>query len=147
VLYHHRGEVPEGEHLVPIGLADIKRPGSDVTLITYSRSLKTTLDAAEKLAGEEIDAEVIDLRTVRPLDLDALLGSVRKTHRAVIVEEDWPYCGLGAGISDRITQRAFDELDAPIRRVASKDAPIPYNRSLEGAMLPNVDRVVAMVHD
>jgi pyruvate dehydrogenase E1 component beta subunit len=147
VLYHERGEVPEGEHLVPIGAADIKRPGTDVTLITYSSSLKATLAAAKKLADEEIDAEVIDLRTVRPLDLEALLASVRKTHRAVIVEEDWPYCGLGAGISDRITQRTFDELDAPIRRVTTKDAPIPYNRALETAMLPSVDRIIAAVHD
>ena len=148
VLYHERGEVPDGEHLVPIGKADIKRPGSDVTLITYSRSLKATLAAAEKLADEEkIDAEVIDLRTIRPLDLEALLNSVRKTHRAVIVEEDWPYCGLGAGISDRITRAAFDELDAPILRVASKDAPIPYNKALEQSMLPSVDRIIAAVHD
>jgi pyruvate dehydrogenase E1 component beta subunit len=147
VLYHEKGEVPEGEHLVPIGKADIKRAGSDVTLITYSRSLKATLAAADKLAGENISAEVIDLRTIRPLDLDSLLSSVTKTHRAVIVEEDWPYCGLGAGIADRITQRIFDELDAPIRRVASKDAPIPYNRALEASMLPSVDRVVAAVHD
>ncbi len=146
-LYGEKGEVPEGEHLVPIGKADIKRPGSDVTLITYSRSLKTTLAAADKLAGEGIDPEVIDLRTIRPLDLDTLLESVVKTHRAVIVEEDWPYCGLGAGISDRITQAVFDELDAPIRRVASKDAPIPYNRNLEASMLPTVDRIVAQVHD
>ena len=96
-LSARKGEVPEGEHLVPIGKADIKRAGSDVTLITYSRSLKTTLAAAEKLAEEGIDAEVIDLRTIRPLDLDTLLASVVKTHRAVIVEEDWPYCGLARG--------------------------------------------------
>jgi pyruvate dehydrogenase E1 component beta subunit len=146
VLYHEKGEVPEGEYLVPIGKADIKRPGSDVTLITYSRSLKTTLAAAEKLAEENIDAEVIDLRTIRPLDLDTLLASVVKTHRAVIVEEDWPYCGLGAGISDRITRSIFDELDAPILRVASKDAPIPYNKGLETSRLPSVERVVAAVH-
>ena len=121
--------------------------GSDVTLITYSRSLKATLAAAEKLAEEDIDAEVIDLRTIRPLDLDTLADSVVKTHRAVIVEEDWPYCGLGAGISDRIMQKAFDELDAPIRRVAAKDAPIPYNRALEASMLPIVERIIAAVHD
>ncbi len=147
VLYHERGEVPEGEHLVPIGKADIKRPGNDVTLITYSRSLKATLAAAEALAADGIDAEVIDLRTIRPLDLDTLLESVVKTHRAVIVEEDWPYCGLGAGISDRITQRVFDELDAPIRRVAAKDAPIPYNKALEASMLPSADRIIAAVRD
>jgi pyruvate dehydrogenase E1 component beta subunit len=147
VLYHDRGPVPEGEHLVPIGQADIKRPGSAVTLITYSRSLKTTLAAADKLAAEEIDAEVIDLRTLRPLDLETLVDSVSKTHRAVIVEENWPYCGIGAGISDRITERAFDELDAPIRRVTTKDAPVPYNRELEASMLPSVDRIIAAVHD
>ena len=147
VLYGDKGEVPDGEHLVPIGKADIKRPGSDVTLITYSRSLRPTLAAAETLAEEGIDAEVIDLRTIRPLDLETLLTSVVKTHRAVIVEEDWPYCGVGAGISDRITQQVFDELDAPIRRVAAKDAPIPYSRGLEASMLPSVDRIVAQVHD
>jgi pyruvate dehydrogenase E1 component subunit beta len=147
VLYHERGDVPDGEHLVPIGKADIKRPGDDVTLITYSRSLKATLAAAEQLASEDISAEVIDLRTIRPLDLETLLQSVARTHRAVIVEEDWPYCGVGAGIADRITQRIFDELDAPIRRVAAKDAPIPYNKELEASMLPSVPRVVATVHE
>jgi pyruvate dehydrogenase E1 component beta subunit len=146
-LYGEKGEVPDGEHLVPIGLANVKRPGSDVSLITYSRSLKATLAAAEKLAGEGIEAEVIDLRTIRPLDFETLLASVVKTHRAVIVEEDWPYCGVGAGIADRIYQVAFDELDAPIRRVAAKDAPIPYNRYLEDSMLPSVDRIVAQVND
>ena len=147
VLYGDKGEVPDGEHLIPIGKANVVRPGADVTIITYSRSLKTCLVAAEQLAGEGIDAEVIDLRTIRPLDLDTLLESVRKTHRAIIVEEDWPYCGLGAGISDRIMQQAFDELDAPIRRVTTKDAPIPYNRALEASMLPSVDRVVAAIRD
>jgi pyruvate dehydrogenase E1 component beta subunit len=147
VLYAEKGEVPEGEHLVPIGNAQVTRAGSDVTLITYSRSLKATMAAADQLAKEHIEAEVIDLRTIRPLDLDTLLTSVVKTHRAVIVEEDWPYCGLGAGISDRIMQKVFDELDAPIRRVASKDAPIPYNRALEASMLPSVERITAAAHD
>ncbi|WP_165219496.1 pyruvate dehydrogenase complex E1 component subunit beta [Aquisphaera insulae] len=146
VLYHERGEIPEGEHLVPIGKAEIKRPGKDVTLITYSRSLKVTMQAAEKLAEDGVDAEVIDLRSIRPLDIDTLLASVLKTHRAVIVEEDWPYCGLGAGISDRITRTIFDELDAPILRVASKDAPIPYNRAMEQSMLPSVPRIVDAVN-
>jgi pyruvate dehydrogenase E1 component beta subunit len=147
-LYGEKGEVPEGEHIVPLGQAEIRRSGSDVTLITYSRSLIAALAAADKLAGEEgIEAEVIDLRTIRPLDLDTLVNSVVKTHRAVIVEEDWPYCGLGAGISDRITQVAFDELDAPIRRVASKDSPVPYNKRMEATMLPSVPRIVAAVKD
>jgi pyruvate dehydrogenase E1 component beta subunit len=146
-LYGERGEVPEGEYLVPIGQADVKRPGSDVTLITYSRSVLTTLKAAEALAADGVDAEVIDLRTLRPLDLDTILHSVCKTHRAVVIEEDWPYCGVGAGIADRIYQKVFDELDAPIRRVTAKDAPIPYNRTMEASMLPSVDRIVAAVND
>jgi pyruvate dehydrogenase E1 component beta subunit len=147
VLYAERGEVPEEEFVIPIGKADIKRPGTDLTLITYSRSLGFTLAAAEKLAAEGIQAEVIDLRTIRPLDMDTLLASVVKTHRAVIVEEDWPFCGLGAGISDRITERAFDELDAPILRVATRDAPIPYNRRVEASMLPSPERIVARAHE
>ena len=148
VLYADKGEVPEGEHLVPIGKADIKRAGSDVTLITYSRSLHATLAAAERLAADEgIEAEVVDLRTIRPLDLETILASVVKTHRAVIVEEDWPYCGIGAGVSDRIYRSVFDELDAPIARVAAKDAPIPYSRALESTMLPSADRVIAAVKE
>ncbi|MFM1800936.1 MAG: hypothetical protein RJA81_288, partial [Planctomycetota bacterium] len=146
-LYGEKGEVPEGEHTVPIGKANVVREGSDVTLITYSRSLINTLAAAEQLAGEGISAEVIDLRTLRPLDMDTLLTSVVKTHRAVIIEENWPYCGIGAGVADRIYQKVFDELDAPIRRVAVKDAPIPYNRKLEASMLPSVDRIVEKVND
>ena len=147
VLYHEKGEIPDGEHLVPFGKADVRRPGKDVTLITYSRSLKATLAAAEELAAQGVDAEVIDLRSIRPLDIDTLTQSVVKTHRAVIVEEDWPYCGLGAGVADRIYREAFDELDAPILRVASGDAPIPYNKHLEASMLPSVPRILAAVND
>ena len=147
-LLGEKGEVPDDpDFLVPIGKADIKRPGDDVTLITYSRSLLTTLKAAEALAAEGIESEVIDLRTIRPLDLDTLLASVAKTHRAVIVEENWPYCGIGAGISDRIYRAAFDELDAPIGRVFSKDAPVPYNKLMEASMLPSVERIVAAVKE
>ncbi len=147
-LLGDKGEVPDDkDFVVPIGKADVKRPGNDVTLITYSRMLKVTLAAAEKLAEDGIDAEVIDLRSIRPLDLDTLVASVTKTHRAVIIEEDWPYCGVGAGISDRIMQVAFDELDAPIRRVTAKDTPIPYTRVLEAATLPDVAKIVAQVRD
>jgi pyruvate dehydrogenase E1 component beta subunit len=147
-LLGERGQVPEDtEFLIPIGKAEIKRPGADVAIITYSRSVLTSLKAAESLAAEGIDAEVIDLRTIRPLDLETILGSVMKTHRAVIVEEDWPYCGIGAGIADRIYNQVFDELDAPIRRVTAKDTPIPYNRSLEALIVPSVDGVVAAVKD
>lgn len=146
-LLADRGEVPDDpDFLVPIGKAEIRREGSDVTLITYSRSLHPTMKAAQQLADEEgIEAEVIDLRSIRPLDLDTLIASVVKTHRAVIVEENWPYCGIGASISDRLHRAIFDELDAPIERVFCKDAPVPYNKKMEASMLPNADRVVEKV--
>lgn len=146
-LLGDKGEVPEGDHVVPIGKADIKRPGEDVSIISYSRSLITSLKAADALAQEGISAEVVDLRTIRPLDLDTLLESVSRTHRAVIVEENWPYCGVGASVADRIYQQIFDELDAPIRRVTTKDAPVPYNGRMEQYMLPSVERIVAAVKD
>lgn len=142
------GEVPDDkDFLVPIGKADIKRPGEDVSIITYSRSVITSLKAADVLAEQGISAEVVDLRTIRPLDLATVLASVVKTHRAIIVEEDWPYCGVGAGVADRIYNAAFDELDAPIRRVTARDTPIPYNRTLEASVLPSVERIVAAVKD
>lgn len=145
-LLGERGEVPDDpEFLIPIGKADVKREGSDVTIITYSRSVLTSLKAAEKLAEDGIDCEVIDLRTIRPLDIDTLIASVTKTHRAVIVEENWPYCGVGAGIADRLYRAIFDELDAPIGRVFAKDAPVPYNRTMELAMLPSIESVLAEV--
>src|SRR5205814_6259324 len=131
----------------PIGKAEVKRPGDDVTILSYSRSVLTCLKAAEVLAGEDISAEVVDMRTLRPLDLDTVLASVVKTHRVVIVEEDWPYCGIGAGVADRIYNAAFDELDAPIRRVAARDVPVPYARNLEKLVVPSVERVVAAVMD
>lgn len=142
-LLGDRGEVSDDpEFLIPIGQADIKRAGKDVTILTYSRSVLTALKAAEKMAEDEgIDAEVIDLRTIRPLDMDTILTSVRKTNRAVFVEENWPYCGLGAGVADRIYRAAFDDLDAPVLRVFSKDAPVPYNKAMEQSMLPSVERI------
>ncbi len=147
-LLGDKGEVPDDpEFLVPIGKADIKRTGDDVTIIAYSRSVITSLKAAEILAAEGISAEVVDVRTIRPLDLETILASVVKTHRAVIVEEDWPYCSVGSAIADRIYNQVFDELDAPIRRVTTKDVPIPYSRALESLVLPSVDRIVAQVKD
>jgi len=147
-LLGDKGEVSDDpDFLVPIGKAAVARPGTDVTIITYSRSLVTSLKAADRLAEEGISAEVIDLRSIRPLDLETILISVVKTHRAVFVEEDWPYCGVGAGVADRVYNRVFDELDAPIRRVTAKDVPIPYARSLEALTLPGVDEVVAQVKD
>ena len=147
-LLGDKGEVPDDrDFVVPIGKADVKRAGDDVTILSYSRSVITALKAADVLAEQGISAEVVDLRTLRPLDMATILASVVKTHRAVFVEEDWPYCGIGAGVADRIYNAAFDELDAPIRRVTSKDAPIPYNKTLEASVLPSVERVVAAVND
>jgi len=147
-LLGDKGEVPDDpDFIVPIGKADVKRPGSDVTILTYSRSVTTSLKAAEKLAEDGISAEVVDLRTIRPLDMGTILASVLKTHRAIIVEEDWPYCGVGASVADRVYNAVFDELDAPIRRVATRDTPIPYNRTLEASVLPSVERVIAAVND
>ncbi len=138
-LLGDKGEVSDDpEFLIPIGKADVKREGSDLTIITYSRSVITSLKAAEQLAEEDgIDCEVIDLRTIRPLDIETLIASITKTHRAVIVEENWPYCGVGAGVADRLYRTIFDELDAPIGRVFTKDAPVPYNKAMEQSMLPS----------
>lgn len=146
-LLGEKGEVPDDdEFLVPIGQAAIARAGDDVTILTYSRSLIASLKAAEQLADQDgIQAEVIDLRTLRPLDMETILTSILKTHRAVIVEENWPYCGIGAGISDRIYHQIFDELDAPIVRVTSLDAPVPYAKNLEAHFLPTADQVASAV--
>jgi len=143
LLYNVKGEVPEGEHLVPIGQADIKRPGDDVTLIAHSKMLHVALQAAEKLAAEhEVEAEVVDLRSLRPLDLDTYVASVKKTNRAVVVEEGWPVAGIGAQIVDDIQREAFDYLDAPVARVSGLDVPMHYARSLEKLIVPDADAVV-----
>jgi len=145
VMLSDRGEVPEGEYTLPIGVADIKRPGRDVTLICWSKMVKLCLKAAGELETMGISAEVVDVRTLRPLDLDTLTGSVRRTHRCVVVDEDWPYCGMGAGIIERLYHAVFDDLDAPIGRVCCEDVPVPYNHHLEQAMQPSVEKVVAAV--
>ncbi len=143
MLYNTKGEVPEGEHLVPIGVADIKRPGDHVTLICYSKTVSLCLKAAEQLAAEGIEAEVVDLRTIRPLDLEAIFTSVTKTHRAVVVEEGWYFAGAGAQVVDEIQKTLFDELDAPVLRVTGADVPMPYNKHLEKAAKVNPDKIVA----
>jgi pyruvate dehydrogenase E1 component beta subunit len=142
MLYNTKGEVPEGEHIVPIGKADIKRAGSDLTLICHSKTVSVALKAADQLGKEDIAAEVLDLRTIRPLDTDAILGSVAKTHRCVIVEEGWPYAGVGAQVAYTIQHEVFDELDAPIERVTGADVPMPYNRALEKAAKADPAKVV-----
>ena len=141
VLYGTRGDVPDGEHLIPLGVADIKRPGKDVTVIAHSKMVFVALDAAGDLEKEGIEVEVIDLRTLRPLDSEMILRSVRKTNRAVIVEEGWPFCGVGAQIVDVIQHQAFDFLDAPVLRVTGADVPMPYAKNLEHLALPNKERV------
>lgn len=146
-IYGVKGEVPEGEYTIPLGVADIKRPGRDVTLITLSRMVYVCLEAAERLAADGIDAEVVDLRALNPLDLVTVLDSVRKTRRAVTVEESWLTGGWGGEIAARIVEEAFDHLDAPVLRVGSADVPMPYNKKLEQLAIPDAARVVARVRE
>jgi pyruvate dehydrogenase E1 component beta subunit len=144
-LYQAKGEVPDGEVLEPIGVSKIQRPGRDVTVVTYSKMLQVSLQAAEQLAQEGIEVEVVDLRSLRPLDMGPVLESFRRTNRAVIVEEGWRSFGVGAEVSARIYEEAFDDVDAPIVRVAQKEVPLPYNRDLEQAALPQLADVIAAV--
>jgi pyruvate dehydrogenase E1 component beta subunit len=143
MLYNIKGDVPDGEHLVPIGRADVKREGTDVTLICHSKTVSVALKAADQLADLRVAAEVVDLRSLRPLDEAAILASVAKTNRAVVVEEGWPHCGVGAQVADVIQREAFDALDAPVLRVTQADTPMPYNKHLERAAKPSPERVVA----
>jgi pyruvate dehydrogenase E1 component beta subunit len=137
-----KGEVPEGEHLVPFGVANVIKEGKDVTIVTYSKCVFDALDAATALEEEEIDAEVIDLRTLNPLDLKTVVESVRKTGKAIVVYEGWRTGGAGAEIAAQIYEAAFDDLDAPIERVATLDIPMPYNKHLEKAALPSAAQIV-----
>lgn len=146
-LYQIRDEVPEGEYLVPIGKSDVKREGTDVTIVGYAQGLQVALDAAAKLAEEGISAEVVDLRTLRPLDMEPVLKSFQKTFRAVIVEEGYRTFGIGAEIAARLQEEGFDYMDAPIKRVAQYEAPLPYSRQLEQSALINVDRVIKAVKE
>ena len=146
LLYNVKGEVPDDEHLVPIGLADIKRVGEDVTIVTHSKMVHVALQAAEKLAAEhEVEAEVVDLRSLRPLDLDTYVESVKKTNRAVVLEEGWPVAGIGAQIVDDIQREAFDYLDAPVARVSGLDVPMHYARALEKIIVPDAEAVIRAV--
>jgi len=144
-LYGLKGEVPEGEHLVPFGKANVIREGKDVTIVAYSKTVHDALKAAETLEEQGTDAEVIDLRTLNPLDIDTVVASVKKTGHAVVVYEGWLTGGAGAEVASRIYELAFDDLDAPIQRVASVDVPMPYNRHLEAAALPSPKKVVEAV--
>jgi len=146
-LYQVRGEVPDDDFNTPIGKSKIQRPGRDVTIVTYSKMLETSTKAAEQLAREGIEVEIVDLRTLRPLDMEPVLESFKKTNRAVIVEEGWRSYGVGSEVATRIYEEAFDYVDAPIQRVAQKEVPLPYNRTLEQMALPQVEDVIRAVKE
>lgn len=146
-MYALKGEVPEEEYLIPIGKADVKRRGDDVTIIAHSKMVHVALEAAEKLAEDGISAEVIDPRTLVPLDTPTLLESVKKTGKAVIVQECWPHCSFGSDTAYTIMNRAFDDLDAPIKVVSSSNTPFPYSRELERLALPNAGTVIETVKE
>jgi pyruvate dehydrogenase E1 component beta subunit len=146
-MYQLRGEVPDEEYTLPIGKSTVQREGSDVTIVTYCKGLELSMKAAEQLASENIQAEIVDLRTLRPLDMQPVIESFKKTNRAVIVEEGWKSFGVGAEVASRIYEEAFDYIDAPVKRVAQDEVPLPYNRTLEQAALPQVEDVIAAVRE
>lgn len=146
VMYGDKGEVPEGEYLIPIGVADIKKEGSDVTVVSFGKMMKVALQVAAEVAKEGISAEVIDLRSVRPIDYATVIKSVQKTNRLVIVEEAWPLASIATDLTFNVQRHAFDYLDAPILRVNSMDVPLPYAPTLIEAVLPNVKRTVDAIH-
>lgn len=146
-MYGDKGMVPDGEYLMPIGKADIKKAGRDVTIVSFGKMMKIALKAAEELMTQQIDAEVIDLRTVRPIDYDAIIESVKKTNRLVIVEESWPLAAIATEIAFKVQKDAFDHLDAPVLRVMGGDVPLPYAPTLIEAFLPNPARVIQAVQE
>lgn len=145
MTYGHTGEVPDGEYITPLGVAETRRTGTDVTFVAWSKMVDLALEAAEELSHQGVDAEVIDLRSLKPLDEDMLFRSARKTNRVVVIEENFRYCGVGAEVAERIYNACFDHLDAPVERVTSLDVPMPYAHPLEKAVLPSVDRVIETV--
>lgn len=147
VMYGDKGEIPEEEYTIPIGEARIAREGNDVTIVSFNKMMKVALGAAEELAKDDVSAEVIDLRTIRPLDWHTILASVKKTNRLVIVEEQWPFASVSSEITYRIQKEGFDFLDAPIRRITSADAPMHYAPNLVEGYLPSVGRTVNLVKE
>jgi pyruvate dehydrogenase E1 component beta subunit len=147
VMYGDKGDVPEGEYIIPIGKSDVKRPGTDVTIVSYNKMMKIALGAAAELEKEGISAEVVDLRTVRPLDWETVLESVKKTNRLVIVEEQWPLGSISSELAYRIQKEGFDYLDAPVRRIISADAPLHYAPNLVALAMPDVPRTVKIVKE
>jgi pyruvate dehydrogenase E1 component beta subunit len=146
-MYGDKGEIPDGEYIIPIGVADVKRAGTDVTIATFGKITKVAMKAAEELAKDGISAEVVDLRTVRPIDYATIIESVKKTNRLVIVEEAWPLSSIASEITYMVQKEAFDYLDAPIRRVTSADVPLPYAPTLIDVALPNIVRTVKAVKE
>ena len=146
-MYGDKGEVPESEYILPLGVADIKREGKDVTIVSFGKIIKEAYKAADELAEEGIEAEVIDLRTVRPIDFDTILTSVRKTNRIVVLEEAWPLASISSEIAYKVQKDAFDDLDAPVKRVTALDTPMAYAPTLVDAYLPNKDKVVKAVKE
>ena len=146
-MYGDKGEVPEGEYLIPIGVAEIKKPGTDVTIVSFGKMMKIAMQAAEELSKENINAEVIDLRSVRPIDYTTVINSVKKTNRLVIVEESWPLAAIATEVAFMVQKVAFDYLDAPITRVMGGDVPLPYAPTLIEAFLPNPTRVIKAVKE
>ncbi len=146
-MYQTKGEVPEGDYVEPIGVSKVQREGTDVTIVTYSKGLQLSLQAADQLAADGIEAQIIDLRCLRPLDLGPAIESVKRTNRAVIVEEGWRSYGVGAEVASRLYEQAFDYFDAPVKRVAQVEVPLPYNRELEQMALPQVGDIVKAVQE
>ncbi len=142
MMYGFKGEVPDGEYLIPLGKGDIKRAGTDVTIIAWNKVLHKALEAAEELSKQGISAEVLDPRTLQPLDEDLIFESVRKTHRLVVVEEAWSFGSVGAQIADRVQKECFDDLDAPVVRVTNEFVPMPYNEAQEERVMPSLERIV-----
>lgn len=146
MLYNTKGEVPEdNDFIIPIGKAELKREGGDCSIITHGKMILVALQAADKLKEEGINVDVVDLRTVRPIDVEAIASSVSKTNRAVVLEEGWEICGMGAQVVDFIQRECFDDLDAPVVRVHQADVPMPYNKALERAAKPDAAKTIAAV--
>jgi pyruvate dehydrogenase E1 component beta subunit len=142
LMYPWKGEVPEGEHLIPIGKAEVRRQGTDLTIVSYSKPMRMLAEAADDLAKVGIEAELVDLRSLRPLDMETVTASVRKTNRCVVVEESWPMCSVGSHVAYLVSRDCFDVLDAQVELVASEDVPMPYNHTLELAAQPSVAKIV-----
>jgi pyruvate dehydrogenase E1 component beta subunit len=145
VMYGVKGEVPQTGELIPLGVADVKRAGEDCTVVTWGKMLGACLEAAAALDREGVSIEIVDPRSLRPFDAEAVLASVKKTHRCVVVHEGWDVASFGAWVADLVHREAFDHIDAPVERVCNADVPMPYARNLEKAALPDADRVVAAV--